>query len=83
VFDTHASDASIAPGVSLGLGTVQKPLDLSMSIFRPCCAEATATNRNITAIRTFVGFILIIWIREMFRGYVGFVRDYLHGLKSP
>jgi hypothetical protein len=61
----------------------QKPLDLSMSIFRPCCAEATATNRNITAIRTFVGFILIIWIREMFRGYVGFVRDYLHGLKSP
>jgi hypothetical protein len=35
-FDMHASDASISPGVNLGSGTVQEPLDLSMSTFRQC-----------------------------------------------
>jgi hypothetical protein len=61
VFDTHASDASIAPGVNLGSGTVQKPLDLSMSIFRQCCAEAMlVARRNVAAISRFFGDVLII-----------------------
>ena len=36
VFETHASEASISPGINLGSGTVQKPLDLSKSILRQC-----------------------------------------------
>jgi len=61
VFETHASEASISPGVNLGSGTVQKPLDLSMSILRQCCAEAkVAVSRNVTAISTFVGVVLTI-----------------------
>src|SRR4029077_19643221 len=60
-FETHASEASISPGVNLGSGTVQKPLDLSMSILRQCCAEARlAASRNVTAIGTFVGVVLAI-----------------------
>ena len=33
-------------GGQFGIGTVQEPLDLSMSIFRQCCAEAMPTSRN-------------------------------------
>jgi hypothetical protein len=65
VLDTHACAASIEPGVNLGSGTVQKPLDLSMSIFRQCCAEATvAANRTVRAIRRFGGVIFIIGAKE-------------------
>ena len=45
LFDTHASAGSISPGVKVGSGTVQRPLDLSMSILRQCCADAIPTNR--------------------------------------
>ena len=43
-FDKHARDASILPGARAGSGTVQNPLDLSMSILRQCCAETIPTN---------------------------------------
>src|SRR3954452_15461361 len=39
-FDTHTRDGSISPGVRAGSGTVQNPLDLSMSTLRQCCAHA-------------------------------------------
>src|SRR5262249_13539457 len=41
-FETQASDASISPGLRAESGTVQKPVDLSISTLRQCCAEATA-----------------------------------------
>ena len=48
-FDTHANAESISPGVKAGSGTVQNPLDLSMSIFRQCCADARDASRNTIA----------------------------------
>src|ERR1017187_7386507 len=45
-FDTHTSEASISPGVKLGSGMVQKPVDGSSSAFEQCCAEAKPASRN-------------------------------------
>jgi hypothetical protein len=45
-FDTHAWERSISPGAGRGSGTVQKPLDLSMSMFRQCCAGAIPCHRE-------------------------------------
>jgi hypothetical protein len=53
VFDTHTGDASISPGVKAWSATVQKPVDLSMSMLRQCCAETQlVTNTNVNAIST-------------------------------
>ena len=56
MLDTHACEASIAPGVNLGSGTVQKPLDLSMLIWRQCCAEAEVTSRRTSKGNFMVSF---------------------------
>jgi hypothetical protein len=56
LLDTHACDVSIAPGVNLASGTVQKPLDLSMSIFRQGCAKAALTNRRTSKWHFMVSF---------------------------
>src|SRR4051812_19399186 len=45
-FDTQTRDESISPGVKAGSGTVQNPLDLSMSTLRQCCADAKLVRTN-------------------------------------
>ena len=73
LLDTHASEASISPGVNLGSGTVQKPLDLSILIFRQCCAEAMlAASRHVTAISIFIG--VVVTIAKCYSAASGFVR---------
>jgi len=73
--ETHASKASISPGGSLGSGTVQKPLDLSMSILRQCCAEARLpASRNVRDISTFVG--VVVTIAKCYAGASEFVRTH-------
>ena len=65
-----ASDGSISPGVRVGSDTVQKPLDLSISILRQCCAEAmpTSSTRESHLMGQFLTHLVIQ--REYHLGYV-------------
>ena len=76
-FDTHAREECIAPGVRAGSGTMQKPLDLSMSILRQCWAVAMPTSR-IHAIPSFrasdkQGYLLSIFLAKALAIVAGWV----------
>jgi hypothetical protein len=57
-------------GGQQGAGTTQKPLDLSISILGHYCAAVMPTSRNVTAIRTVGGVILIMGVRQGLRGCI-------------